>query len=262
MKKGIILLGLGILMGIGMQARDRKVLVYTKNGEGFLHDNIAASVAALKKLGAGNGFKVDVSDDPAVFTEANLVQYDALIFSNTNNDVFANDAQRLIFRRYIQAGGGFVGIHSACGTERNWSWFWDMLGGKFIRHCPYQKFTVKIIDANHPSTAHFGKTWEWEDEGYYLTNLNPDIHVLLAHEMNTIKDEGKARFPGNIFGDLFPSAWYHEFDGGREWYTAYGHNILHYSDPMFLKHILGGIQWAMAKGKPDFRRATTRTINN
>ncbi|MFA5817125.1 MAG: ThuA domain-containing protein [Bacteroidales bacterium] len=75
---------------------------------------------------------------------------------------------------------------------------------------------------------------------YTEANLNPDIHVLLAHEMNTIKDEGKAQFPGNIFGDLFPSAWYHEFDGGREWYTAYGHNILHYSDPMLLASCTGG----------------------
>jgi type 1 glutamine amidotransferase len=204
---------------------------------------------------------VDAGDDPSAFTEANLARYDALIFSNTNNEVFTSDAQRLALRRYIQAGGGFVGIHTAAGTERNWPWFTDMVGGKFLRHCAFQKFTVRVIDGDHPSTRHFGATWDREDEGFYFTNLNPDIHVLLAHEMSTIRDEGKTQYPGNVFGDLFPSSWCHEFDGGREWYTAYGHSAGHYSDPVFLKHLLGGIQWAMAHGKPDFRRSTAKSIN-
>ena len=92
---------------------------------------------------------------------------------------------------YIQAGGGFVGIHSACGSERNWPWFWSMLGGKFIRHCPYQPITVRVIDTTDISTRHLGQTWAWEDEGYYLKDLNPDIHVLLAHDMTSINDKGK-----------------------------------------------------------------------
>ncbi|MFH0762044.1 MAG: ThuA domain-containing protein [Bacteroidota bacterium] len=244
-KKVAVLIILALISALSLSAKERRVLVYTKNGEGYIHDNIAASVEALKKLGAENGFKVDVCDDPALFTDANLKKYNALIFNNTNNDVFANDEQRAAFKRYIQSGGGFVGIHSACGTERNWPWFWDMLGGKFIRHCPYQKFTVRIIDPGHPSTSMYGKTFEWEDEGYYLTNLNPDIHVLMAHDLTTITDEGKVQFPGNVFGELFPSAWCHEFDGGREWYTSYGHNPVHYQDPLFLRHLLGGIRWAM-----------------
>ena len=55
-------------------AAERRVLVYTRNytpdGKGYVHDNIASSVEAIKKMGAEKGFAVDVSDDPAVFTEA------------------------------------------------------------------------------------------------------------------------------------------------------------------------------------------------
>src|SRR5687768_11898935 len=86
-----------------------KVLVYTKNGKGYVHDNIPSAVKAIQKLGSEHGFKVDVSDDPAVFTESNLGQYTFLLFPSTNNDVFDTDAQRVAFRRYIEAGGGFVG---------------------------------------------------------------------------------------------------------------------------------------------------------
>ncbi|MEN9958455.1 MAG: hypothetical protein RLZZ474_699, partial [Bacteroidota bacterium] len=98
-----------------------RVLVYTKNGPGYVHDNIPAAVACFQGLGKQHQIQVDVSDDPTVFAEANLGKYQALIFTSTNNDVFATDAQRLAFRHYIEAGGGFVGVHSVTGTERNWA---------------------------------------------------------------------------------------------------------------------------------------------
>ena len=101
--------------------KNSKVLVYTKNGKGYVHDNIASAVASIKEMGVENHFSVDVSDDPSVFTEANLKNYQFLIFTSTNNDVFDTDKQRVEFRRYIQAGGGFVGVHSVTGTERNWT---------------------------------------------------------------------------------------------------------------------------------------------
>lgn len=239
---------------------DKKVLIYTKNGKGFVHDNIQASIDMLSALCEENNIQYDVSIDPSLFTEENLSQYDALIFSNTNNDAFDNDEQRLAFKRYIEAGGGFVGIHSACGSERNWPWFWEMLGGTFVRHCPYQAFDVKITDPNHPSTEFFTEDWKWEDEGYYLHHLNPDIHVLLSHDMTTIEDSGKADYPGTIFGDLYPGAWCHEFDGGKEWYTTYGHHIKHYSDENFRKHVLGGILWTIGKPAVDYTKATSTAI--
>ncbi|MDQ6815145.1 MAG: ThuA domain-containing protein, partial [Bacteroidota bacterium] len=114
-----------------------KVLVYTKNGPGYVHDNIASAVNCIQKLGKQYGFKVDTSRDATVMTENNLKQYAVLIFPSTNNNVFDTDRQRLAFRHYIEAGGGFVGIHSVTGTERNWKWFKMMLGGTFAWHAKF-----------------------------------------------------------------------------------------------------------------------------
>lgn len=222
-----------------------RVLVYTRNGEGFVHDNIAASVEMLQKICERNRISCDVTDDPSMFTALNLSRYQAVIFSNTNNEAFATDDQRQAFQAFIQGGGGFVGIHSACGSERNWPWFWKMLGGTFVKHPPYQQFDVKVIQANHPSTAHLPATWAWEDEAYYLHHLYPGIQVLLAHDLTTIEDPGKAEYPGTLFGDLYPGAWCQKFDGGVEWYTTYGHSIKHYSDPNYIKHIEGGLLWVL-----------------
>ncbi len=239
---------------------EKKVLVFTKNGEGYVHDNIPSSIKGIQQLGKENNFLVDVSEDAGIFTEDNLKQYDALIFSNTNNGVFDTDEQRIAFIRYIEAGGGFVGIHSACATERDWPWFWKVVGGKFVRHAPFQEFTVKVIDTTHLSTSFFTTDWIREDECYYVNEINPDIHILMAADLNTIEDKGKDEYPGNTFGTTFPLVWCHEFDGGREWFTALGHSIEDYSEPVFLKHLLGGILWATENGKPDFSKAKSISI--
>jgi uncharacterized protein len=226
---------------------DRRILVYTKNGKGFVHDNIPSSVKAIQKLGVENQFAVDVSEDPAVFTDANLKRYKALVFSNTNNEILDTEEQKTALQKYIRAGGGFVGIHSATGSMRQWPWFWALVGGKFVRHPKMQTFTIYVKDRNDISTAHLGEKFQWTDEFYYVDNMQRGLHVLLAGDLVNLVDPQKDKYPGQAFGDEFPLAWRHEFGGGRSWYTALGHKPEHYSDPLLMKHILGGILWAMGQ---------------
>lgn len=223
--------------------RKINILVYTKNGKGYVHDNIPAAVRSIKELGVQFGFNVDVSDTPLVFNRTNLQKYNALVFTSTNNDVFDNEAQKLAFMHYIEAGGGFVGIHSVTGTERNWPWFKRLVGGTFVRHANHQKFQEIIIDTLHPSTSFLPRRWSQNDECYYIKEINPDIHVLAVHDLTTVNDNDKPV----MYGNVFPGVWCHEFDGGRQWYTALGHDSTFYSDPLFRRHILGGIQWVVEK---------------
>ena len=233
-----------------------RVLVYTKNGKGYVHDNIPASIDAIKDLGREHKFAVDVSDDPAVFTNDNLKKYTALVFSNTNNTVFDTDDQRVALMRYIEAGGGFAGIHSASGTERTWNWFASMLGARFLRHPPFQKFVVRILDRTHPSLAHLPEAWEREDECYYLVRMNVNMRILAVNDLSSIKDPQEK--PAT-FGDVFPSVWYHEFDGGRQWYTSLGHSKEDYARPEFRQHLLGGIQSVVRSAPLDYSRAYARS---
>jgi uncharacterized protein len=231
---------------------ERRVLLYTRNqvAKGlFVHDNIPASVEAIKKLGAENHFAVEVSDDPGAFTDANLKKYKALIFDNTNNEIFDNEEQKAALQHYIRAGGGFVGIHSATGSMRKWPWFWSLIGGTFKRHAKMQTFTLKVKDATDISTAHFPASFEWTDEFYYVDQAPAGRHVLLAGDMSKLDDPGKEKFPGKQPNDEYPLVWRHEFEGGRAWYTSLGHQKEHYTDPQFTKHLLGGILWAMGDAK-------------
>ncbi|MBK8390347.1 MAG: ThuA domain-containing protein [Saprospiraceae bacterium] len=235
----------------------KRVLVYIKNGNGYVHDNRAASITCIQKIGKNNGFIVDHSDNPADINEENLKKYQAIVLSNTNNETFDTDGQKLAFQRFIEAGGGLVGIHSASGYERKWPWFTAALGGRFKRHPPLQKFDVKVVDANHPSTAHLNETWKWEDECYYTFHLNPEIHTLLAADLSTVNDSLKVDYPGEVFGNLFPLSWYMENYNGRQWYTALGHKIEYYEDPTFVQHLTGGIIWVLQnKHKIDYKKAS------
>ena len=238
-----------------------KVLVYTKNGKGFVHDNISAAVGSIQKLGKEHGFKVDTTNDAGVMTENNLKQYTLLIFPSTNNDVFDTDAQRLAFRRYIEAGGGFVGIHSVTGTERNWKWFKMMLGGTFAWHAKFQKYTVRVIDAEHPSMTGLPKVWEKEDECYFAKELYPGPKVLLVQDITTLDTtdaKQRALIKENAGGyvEYYPAAWAYDFDGGYTWCTALGHSKNDYSDPVYVRHILQGIEYVASRVKKlDFSKA-------
>jgi type 1 glutamine amidotransferase len=236
------------------------VLVYTKNGKGYVHDNIAAASACVTRLGKQYGFHVDVSNNPADFNDAGLSKYRVLVFNNTNNDVFDNDEQKLALMRYIQAGGGFVGLHSATGTERNWAWFKRLIGASFQRHAKHQPFKEIIIDNTNPSTSFLPTTWEQDDECYFFKEVNPDLHVLMAHALGTLLDD---KDKPDFYGSSSPSVWCHAFDGGREWYTSLGHDSTTYSKPDFEKHILGGIEWAAGKNTAlDYSKAHAKSPND
>jgi len=75
----------------------------------------------------------------------------------------------------------------------------------------------------------------------YTFRANPRSSVTV---LMTLDESSYA--VGNLAMGDHPIAWCHEFEGGRAWYAALGHPIAWYSDPMFTRHVLGGLQWAAA----------------
>lgn len=227
-----------------------KVLVFSKT-EGFRHASIPAGIQAIQKLGAENGFEVDTTENAERFTEDSLSQYSAIIFLNTTGDVL-NNRQEADFERYIQAGGGYVGIHSATDTEYDWPWYGKLAGAYFHDHpAGTAKAKLIVLDKNHPSTKEIPDNWEHTDEWYNFKDVNPDTKVLLKVDEKSYK--------GGTMGDDHRISWYHEYDGGRAWYTELGHTEASYTEPVYLKHILGGIQYAIGKNRVlDYANAKTK----
>jgi type 1 glutamine amidotransferase len=214
-----------------------KVLVFSKT-KGFHHASIPAGIAAIQKLGAENNFEVDTTTDASLFTKKNLKKYAAVIFMSTTGDVLNNE-QQAVFEKYIQSGKGFMGIHAATDTEYEWPWYNQLVGAYFKSHPKQQEAVLNIVDGTHISTKHLPATWKRFDEWYNFKSMQNGLHVLI-----TIDEKS---YTGGENGDTHPMAWYHDFDGGRAFYTEMGHTDESFKDPMYLQHILGGIQYAVTK---------------
>jgi uncharacterized protein len=97
-------------------AQQFKVLLFTKT-DGFHHESINEGVAAIKQLAVRNTFSVDWQEDAKLINDKNLEKYQAVIFLNTTGNIL-NEEQQTAFEKFIRAGKGFVGIHSASDTVR------------------------------------------------------------------------------------------------------------------------------------------------
>jgi len=223
-----------------------RVLVFSKT-TGFRHDSIADGIAAIQQLGRDNQFAVDASEDAAAFTDQNLSKYKAIVFLNTTGDLF-NDGQKNALQHYMQMGGGFVGIHSASDTEHNWTWYGQLVGSFFGSHPAIQSASIQIQDLNRPSTSGLPQIWQRTDEWYnFVSNPRGSVHVLAKLDEST--------YSGGTMGTDHPIAWCQVIAGGRSWYTAGGHTKESYTEPLFIHHLLGGIQYAMGRVTAD---CTTR----
>ena len=230
------------------------VFVFTKTN-GFRHESISNGVKCMWELGLKYNWNVTASEDETLFNDNFLSKFDVLVWLNTTQDVL-NDEQQEAFVRFYKSGKGYVGIHSAADTEYDWDWYGKLMGGAWFKgHPPTQMATLIIEDTNHPSMKIFAdmetKTWTVVDEWYaHKANPRPHVHVLMSLDEATVKNLGNNPDPARVLmeGD-HPMAWYHEFDGGRAFYTNRGHTPEAFDDPALREHYRGGIEWAAGRSK-------------
>lgn len=211
------------------------LLVFSRTA-GYRHASIPAGIAALRKVGAEAGLRVDATEDAAVFTAPSLSRYRAVVFLSTTGDVL-DAAQQRAFEAYVRAGGGYVGVHAAADGDRSWPFYTDLVGAVFARHPDVQRATVIVEDRTHPSMEHLGPTWTRTDEWYdFLATPRGKVRVLARVDESTYRGGG--------MGADHPIAWCHPYAGGRSWYTALGHTDESFAEPAFRAHLLGGVRYA------------------
>jgi len=239
-----ILFFLAILLFVGCDSKKTpefvNVLVFSKTA-GYRHKSIEDGIAAIQKQAEENNFQVSFTEDSEIFKPKTLAPYNVIVFLSTTGDIL-NDAQQHEFQRWVQAGGGFVGIHAATDTEYDWPWYNELVGGYFADHPRgVHEANIEVLDTEHISTKHFDRNFKATDEWYNFKDMYPKIIPILNLD--------ESSYEGGTMGKNHPIAWYHEFDGGRSWYTGMGHTKESYKDDNFLKHLLGGILYAAGEKK-------------
>ena len=219
------------------------LLVFSKT-EGFRHESIEAGKEALTKMSNEKGFDITFTEDAELFNQKELKMYNAVVFLNTTGDVL-NDEQQVVFERYIQAGGGYVGIHAATDTEYDWPWYNQLAGAWFLDH-PSDPSNVQngkfYVTQHNEFTEGMPDEFERSDEFYSFKNISSKINVVLKIDEST--------YIGGNNGEDHPMSWYQEFNGGRSFYTAMGHTNETYAETLFLNHVWAGIKYAAGGETP------------
>ncbi len=242
--------------------REPRLLVFSRT-VGFRHMSIETAVSTITSMGAANGFGVDATEDPTVFSRRSLAAYDAIAFVNTTGDVLEG-TQRTALERFVRRGGGWAGVHSAADTEYSNEFYTELLaGGRFLAHPLQQPGLIVREDDRHRSTKHLRETWLVPFEEFYsfTSSVRGRSRVLLSIDESTyLQDPNTSNlptgpenplptFPGlsGTMGD-HPMAWTHRVGRGRSWYTALGHEIAMYYLPQFTDHLLGGLLTVLRHG--------------
>ena len=232
------------------QQKQFKALIVTTT-RGWHHESLHSGVLAIQELGRKNFFDAVLFENPNGFTDEFVKQFQVIIFLNTTGDIF-DSAQQKVMERFVQSGKGFVGIHSASDTEYDWDWYTKLLGRMFHIHPVIQTARLTIIDPTFPGLQGFTGNKLWTDEWYEfgpekISGLNYIMSVdETSYDPNVVWADRNLKGVG--MGKLHPVAWYHNYDGGRSFYTSLGHMPAIFSDPLFLNFLYAGIFWA-ATGK-------------
>lgn len=207
------------------------ILVFSRT-EGFRHDSIPTAVDTLRALATGQGLHTVHSEDSAVFTAPALRQFRAVVFANTTGDIL-DAAQQDALREYIEAGGGFLGLHAAADTEHAWPWYGELVGAWFHSHPPsLQEARVTLQGADHE-----GRQWSVRDEIYnYRRNPRPWVQVLATVD--------EASYAGGTMGTDHPIAWCRPMKRGRSWYTGFGHDVGVFDDAEVRALLKRGLAYA------------------
>jgi len=213
--------------------------------------NLAANNNSQKdiiRLMRNEGINVDYTE--TVTNLSNLNKYSAVIFFSNSRDslwdhgraVATNlavststsaylDQAKVLLRQYMRAGGGFVAIHNAHGTEYNWPWYEGLLGNSnYYDHGNFQNGDMVVVGED-PSTAGLGPLnthVPFKDEWYNLTPYPTNVKFLVTVDESTLATK-RSTHPG--FPTFHPVAWCHYYNGGRAWITTLGHDLTATQDP-------------------------------
>ncbi|MDX1747553.1 MAG: ThuA domain-containing protein, partial [Halobacteriales archaeon] len=181
---------LGVASFRPQDSHTARVLVFSKT-DGYRHASIEAGQDAFRTFADEHDLDVTFTEDASLFQEDTLKQYHVVVFLNTTQDVLDEEQQRQ-FERFIKAGGGYVGIHSAADTEYEWPWYGRLVGAYFDGHPNdpnVREGVISVVDSSHMSTQELPDPWVRQDEWYDYRDRNPEVHVLLTVDETTYKTE-------------------------------------------------------------------------
>ena len=227
------------------------ILVYTKTN-GFRHgEAIRAGVAWLEALAERRGWSVFHTENGAVFNDEDLARFQVAFWHNASGDSL-DDAQKLAFRSWLEAGGGYVGTHAAGDASHSWPFYvQQIIGADFIGHPmgpQFQDAAVAVEDRSHPASRELPESFTHNDEWYSFAESPrgvEGVHVLATIDESSYIPRQKLLWMEQdlAMGD-HPVVWWRCVGRGRALYSAIGHQASSYETPEVAALLEGALRWA------------------
>ena len=227
--------------------RPLRVLLFGAEGAdvGWYHTSNPIAARVMTDEGARRGWATVASKDPNWFTDAGLAQFDVVVFLLSSGTVL-DDAQEQALRRFMAAGKGYAGVHSASFTQPMSDWYISLVGVRFAAHAPGLFVGDVVVERqSDPMVAFLPRPWMRTDEWYTFVarpESNPSLEILLTLDESTLP----AAYPSNLLIGYHAISWRQTFGGGRSFYTAMGHTDQSWSEDEFVQSVAAGIEWAGA----------------
>ncbi len=226
------------------------VLVFSKTN-GFRHaDGIEGGSRVLAQMTEQEGWGVFFTENGAVFNTQDLSRFATVVFLNASGDML-NEAQELAFQRWLEGGGGWLGVHAAGdGSHKGWSWYRQhLIGADFTAHImgpQFQTATVVMEQPGHPAAADLPAIWEHEEE-WYSWEKSPRLasfNVLATLDETSYNPVQKMwRSERDLRMGDHPVVWTNCVGKGRSLYFAMGHRGDAFEQPQVRRLLVNGLRW-------------------
>lgn len=203
----------------------------------------------FRELAEKNGWSLTVTDKGGAMHRQILRKFDVVIWNNVSGDVLSL-TQRSEFRRYIEEGGAFIGVHGSAGDPAYfWDWYVDtLIGARFIGHPMTPQFQdARIRVEEHPGAISRGLPGEWtmKDEWYSfaVSPRSTGAHIVATLDENSYRPGNGPSGNSLAMGKDHPIAWTRCVGRGRSFYSAIGHRPDAYANGDHRRLIEQAVRW-------------------
>jgi type 1 glutamine amidotransferase len=177
-----------------------------------------------------DGMELVFTEDRDYFNYEKLSEFNICILYVDCWNKKLNEEQMAGLLCFTAVGGRLLVIHNGISYQSN-AEFAQMIGGKFIKHPPYQNLTYNVVKVDHPIVQGIS-AFEMDEELYTfeLDNLCDKEILITATDGNSTA----------------PAAWVKSYGKGKIVYLAPGHDKKSFKNNSFRKLIKNSAEWLLA----------------
>jgi uncharacterized protein len=212
------------------------------DGPAGVHGVLDQAAVGVSQVAEMHGLRARRVDDVRDVGVDAIRRARALALFTIGETPWSTDQRRAIVEQVRAGQLAICAIHSATDSCYGWPEYGAIVGARFDGHPWTQTFVADVLDPSHPACVHLGTEWRWHDEVYQFRDLRSDARVLLRVRDGELDLTASGARPPS-FG--YPLAWSFEEGRGRTFSTSLGHFPAAWESPAYLRHLAGGLGWAL-----------------